>query len=279
MRGRVVIGTGTVVLILLLLPLTSAGWGVTADRLIVNKAVETLPTEMRSFFEANRGYLVQRVTDPLDQLSKNPAEQRNHFIRLDHYGPFPFTSLPRDYKAAVAKFSRRNLEMYGLLPWEVGVYSARLTNAFRVRNWDEVREASAALAYYVAATHDPFNTTLNNDGKLSGQAGVNLRFSISLVDRFSLFFFVRPNEATFINDPTDHAFEMCLSAHSWLENVLLADRRAREGLADYTDEFYDRFYSRAGAILIRQTSDAATDVGSYWMTAWVNAGKPPMPGH
>ncbi|MGH9680470.1 MAG: hypothetical protein ACRD4Y_11025, partial [Candidatus Acidiferrales bacterium] len=73
------------------------------------------------------------------------------------------------------------------------------------------------------------------------------------------------------------AFEDALSAHADLENVLLADRRAREGLADYTDEYFDRFYNQVGTILIRQLSDAATDVGSYWLSAWINAGRPPLP--
>jgi hypothetical protein len=62
-----------------------------------------------------------------------------------------------------------------------------------------------------------------------------------------------------------------------LETILLADLRARKGLGDYTDEYYDRFYNQAAAILIRQLSDAATDVGSFWLTAWKNAGSPPLP--
>jgi hypothetical protein len=70
---------------------------------------------------------------------------------------------------------------------------------------------------------------------------------------------------------------MCLSAHTWIENVLLSDRRARANLSDYTDEYYDRFYSQAGAVLVRQIADASTDVASYWLTAWVNAGKPQLP--
>jgi hypothetical protein len=257
--------------------LAAFAWNGTANRLIINKAVDTLPDEMRPFFEANRNYLVQHVDDPLNQLAKNPMDKRYDFIRLDHYGPFPFTSLPRNYKAAVSKYSKHSLETYGLLPWEVGVYSERLTNAFRARNWDDVRLSAAHLAYYVAAAHDPFNTTVNEDGKASGQTGVNQRFNSNMVDRYSLFFFVHPNQAAYIHDPTDHAFEMCMSAHSWLENILLADRRARQGLADYTDEYYDRFYSQAGAVLIRQISDAATDVGSYWVTSWTNAGKPALP--
>jgi hypothetical protein len=88
---------------------------------------------------------------------------------------------------------------------------------------------------------------------------------------------MRPNDAYFISDPTDRAFEACLSSHSWLETILLADRNARHGENSYTDEYYDRFYNQAAAILIRQLSDAATDVGSFWLTAWVNAGRPQLP--
>jgi len=256
---------------------SSFGWGENAERLITSKAVDTLPEDIQPFFEANRRFLVQHVTDPRESEARSASGRRTDFIQLDHYGAFPFTALPRVYTAAVQKYTRRSLEQYGLLPWQVGLYSKRLTDAFRDRNWGEAKLAAAALAHYVAAAHDPFNTTTNDDGKLSNQPGVNDRFGAALVDRYSLFFFIKPNEAAFIHDPTDHAFEMTLSAHSWLEIVLLADRRAHEGLSAYSDEYYDRFYAQAGAVLIRQFSDAATDLGSYWMTAWINAGRPQLP--
>jgi hypothetical protein len=147
----------------------------------------------------------------------------------------------------------------------------------RLGKWDEARLDAALLAHFVAEAHDPFNTTENFDGRLSGQPGVDDRFKSRLIDRFSSFFPMRPNDAVYLSDPTDVAFEACLSAHSWLETILLADRRARKGLGDYTDEYYDRFYNQAAAILIRQLSDAATDVGSFWLTAWKNAGSPPLP--
>jgi hypothetical protein len=272
-------GLGLALLILLLALPSSFGWGENAERLIANKAVDTLPDEMQAFFGANRQFLVRHVTDPDQSDAKNSADQHNSFIQLDHYGQFPFTALPRSYNAAVAKFTKRSLETYGLLPWQVGLYSQKLTDAFRSHNWDEAKLSAAILAHYVAAAHDPFNTTVNNDGKLSDQPGVNERFGDGLVDRYQLFFFVKPNEAAFIRDPTDHAFEMTFSAHSWLENVLLADHRAHEGLSGYGDDYYDRFYAQAGAILIRQFSDASTDVGSYWMTAWINAGRPQLPSN
>jgi hypothetical protein len=265
-------------LIALLLPLQTFAWGANAERLIANRAVETLPADLRPFFEASRDFITRHAADPVESLDKNPAiESHLQVLYLDRYGQYPFEALPRKYEAAMAKFGRPKLESGGLLPWQIGVYSAKLTEAMRSGNWEQARLIAAQLAGYVAQAFDPFNTTENYDGRAWGQPGVNLRFDTSLVDRYSLFFPLRPNDAEFITDPTDHAFEDCLKAHSWLEIVLVADRRARSGRSDYTDEYYDRFYSEAGATLIRQLSDAAADVGSYWLTSWINAGRPAPP--
>jgi hypothetical protein len=279
MRNVLRVGLAMVLLVLFLALPSSFGWGENAERTIVDKAVVTLPDEMVPFFQANRQFLIQHVSDPVEAEIKNPLEHRNNFIELDHYGPFPYGALPRIYTEAVAKYGKRTIEAHGQLPWEIGLYSQKLTDAFRAHDWEEAKLSAALLAHYVATAHDPFKTTINKDGKLSGQSGVNDRFGTGLVDRYQRFFFLKPNEAAFIRDPTDYAFEMALSAHAWLDNILLADRRAHEGLSAYGDEFYDRFYEQEGAVLIRQLSDAATDVGSYWMTAWINAGRPQLPGY
>ena len=268
----------TATLIAFLLPLQTFAWGANAERLIANRAVETLPSDLRPFFQANRDFITRHAADPVENARTNAAaESHDQVLYLDRYGQYPFTSLPRKYEAAVAKFGRPKLESGGVLPWQIGVYSAKLTDAMRSGNWEQARLIAAELAGYVAQAFDPFNSTENYDGRAWGQPGVHLRFNTSLVDRYSLFFPLRPNDAEFITDPTDHAFEDCVKAHSWLEIVLVADRRARTGLSDYTDEYYDRFYSEAGATLIRQLSDAVADVGSYWLTSWINAGRPALP--
>jgi hypothetical protein len=260
-----------------LFPQPTEAWGTNAQRLIVGRAVDSLPSEIRPFFETNRSFLVQHVNDTLNQLDKKPNERRNHFIELDKYGKFPYEALPRNYKAAVSKYGKSKIELSGVLPWEIGVYSAKLTEDMKAGRWDDARLDAAFLADYVAEAHDPFNTTENFDGKISSQSGVNDRFNTVLIDRYGNFFPLNPHDASYVNDPTDYAFEICLNAHSQLETVLLADRRARRGINSYTDEYYDRFYNQAAASLIRQLSDAATDVGSYWLTAWINAGRPQLP--
>ncbi len=265
--------------LLALLPRPVSAWGRSAHKLVVNQAIDTLPQDIRSFFESYRGFLLQHVNDPLDAVAKTPAEKRNDHLYLDKYGRFPFDTLPRSYKAAVDKFGKSKLQSNGLLPWEIGVYSQKLTEDMHTGHWEEARLDAAILADYVAEAHDPFSTTENFDGKLTAQTGVNERFGITLVDRYSSFFPMRPNDASYINDPTDHAFEVCLASHSWLENILIADRNAYVAGKSYSynDDYFDRFYNQTAATLIRQLSEASTDVASYWLTAWINAGRPQLP--
>jgi hypothetical protein len=261
----------------LLAPRATLAWGESAQRMVVNHAVDTLPSELRPFFEANRKFLMDHVDDPLGLIDQHPWERNNHFIELDKYGKFPFTALPRSYKAAIEKYSKSKIQATGLLPWQIGVYSQRLTEDLRAGRWDQARLDAAFLANFVAETHDPFNTTENFDGRLTLQNGINARFNSVLIARYGSFFPMSTHDAFFITDPTDYAFEACLESHSLVESVLLADRRALKGLNSYTDEYYDRFYNITAASLIRQLSEASTDVGSYWLTAWTNAGKPQLP--
>jgi len=252
-------------------------WGNNAQRLVLNKAIDTLPYEIRVFFDNNRADLLRHITDPFDAIAKNPNERHNHYLILEKYGRFPFDTLPRNYKAAVAKFGKSKIEANGLLPWEIGVYSQKLTEALRAGKWEEAKVDAAILAYYVAEAHDPFSSTDDFDGKISKQTGVNQRFGTTLIDRFSSFFPMRPADASFISDPTDQAFDIVLNSHASLESILLADRTSQRGETTFTDSYYDRFYNLVAPSLLHQLSDAATAIGSYWLTAWTNAGKPPLP--
>src|SRR5260370_35641144 len=176
-------------------PQNSRAWRRGGHRLVVNKAVHTPPKGIREFFDTNRSFLLQDVTDPLDVISKTPAERHNHFIALDKYGRFPFGALPRDYKAAVTKFGKSKLEATGLLPWQIGVFSKKLTEALKDGKREAAKLDAAILANYVSEAQDPFNTTDNFDGRLSGHPGVNEPFGTTLVVRFSSFLPMRTTHA------------------------------------------------------------------------------------
>jgi len=253
-------------------------WGRGAHRLVNNWAVQTLPPEVRGFFGANRQYLTDHSNDPVEWMKTDRYERKQHYIYLDKYVRFPYLDLPHSFKRAVDKHGSGRINRNGLLPWHIGEYSLRLTNALKAHDWEEAKKAAAALGHYVADAHDPLHTTENYDGQLTGQAGLEERFGSEIVDRYQSFFILRPDPATKIDDPTEYAFDIVLESHTWVDHVVLADRLALRGLIDHNDDYFDRFYSRVGSLVIRQINLAVHDTGSYWYTAWLNAGRPPLPG-
>lgn len=264
----------------LCLATTSAtyAWGPTAHRLCNRWAMETLPPEMRGFFEANRQFLIDHANDPDAWMAKDTNERRRHYIYLDKYGIFPYLNLPHSYQAATQQYFKYRINRDGLLPWTIGEYSLRLTNDFKGQNWDQAKLDAAALGHYVADADDPLHTTQNYDGQLTQQTGLAQRFEIGLIDRFSNFFIPSPQDASKIEDPTEYAFQIVLESNTWVNHIVLEDRRAYEGLPSYNGDYFDRFYAQVGSTAMKKVNEAAHDIGSYWYTAWVNAGRPTLPG-
>ncbi len=256
----------------------SYAWGPTAHRLANAWAVESLPPEIRGFFEANRQFLIDHANDPDEWVKKDRYELKHHYIYLDKYGFFPFLTLPHSFQRAVEQYGSGRVNRDGLLPWHIGEYSLRLTTALKAHNWEQAKLDAAVLGHYVADAHDPLDTTQNFDGQLTGQAGLATRFGSRLVNQYSNFFIFRPDDAVKLDDPTESAFRICLEAHTWVERIVLADRQSREGLPDFTDDYLDRFYSEVGATAMREINAAAHNTSSYWYTAWLNAGHLALPG-
>jgi len=279
MAARYALFTLALVLLALCLVPTEPmqAWGPVAHDVVVTWSIQTLPPEIRSFFENNRQFLIQHANDPDELMKTDRYERMRHYIYLDKYGTFPYPTLPHDYLRAKEKFTTSRISRDGMLPWQIGEYSLRLTKAMKAGQWNDVKLDAAALAHYLSDAHDPLHTTQNYDGQLSAQTGLSMRFDIHLFDRYSKLFIMHPDSAEKIDDPTEYAFQRCLESNVWVGLVLWSDMRAREGLQDYTDEYYDRFYNRVGPTIVREVNDAAHDAGSYWYTAWLNAGRPQLP--
>src|SRR6516225_5695339 len=104
-------------------------WGPKAHRLANDWAIETLPTEIRGFFQAYRQYLVEHANDPDDWIKKDRYERMRHDIYLDKYGRFPYLILPHTYKQARESLGSSRIARNGVLPWQIGEYSLQMTNA------------------------------------------------------------------------------------------------------------------------------------------------------
>jgi hypothetical protein len=103
----------------LVLPGRADAWGFEAHHLIMERAIALLPPELRPLFEKHRAKVVERIIDPTPGAPPaSPTKEPNHFLDLDWegYGKEPFSELPRDYTAAVAKFGRARILDNGVVP-------------------------------------------------------------------------------------------------------------------------------------------------------------------
>ena len=271
-------------LVALLTPSPAAAWGFETHKFIVSRAIDILPAAIRPFFQANRVFVVEHVIDPdLWRTAGFVDEPPRHFMDIDAYGKYPFSELPRDYDAALAKYGKAMLTKHGLLPWRTAEMSGHLLKAFQ----DQARGAayaasdikffSAIIGHYVADAHVPFHAALNYDGQLSGQNGIHVRFEEDLFVRYQKQLDIPPPPLTPVPNVRDFIFDTLLESYTYVDKVLAADRQAIGDANQYDDRYYAAFFAKVKPILERRISDATSAVASVITSQWEAAGKPDLP--
>ena len=104
---------------LLIANLPAHCWGFYAHQKINYYAVFLLPPEMVVLFKPNIVFLSEHAIDPDKRRYALPDEGPRHYIDIDHYGTYPYASLPRKWNDAVAKFGEDSLKQHGIVPWHV----------------------------------------------------------------------------------------------------------------------------------------------------------------
>lgn len=279
--------TAALLLVALLgLPTPSAAWGFAAHRWLNRNAVATLPGPLRALFAANADYLAEHSIDPdLWRAAGDEAEGPNHYLDLDAFGAYPFDAIPRDEAEHLAKHGPEARER-GRVPWRTAEVYRNLVAAFRERDPARALRHAAVLGHYVGDAHVPLHSVLNYDGQLTDQDGVHGRWESHLFDRFErqLDAVVRPSPARRVRDPVAFVFAILLESYASSREALASDR-ASAGERDYADTpgddryddaYYSRLYEREGRRMAARLGAAATGVGSLWLSAWEEAGRPPL---
>ena len=268
-------------------------WGFYAHQKINYYACFLLPPEMMILYKPNIGFISEHAVDPDKRRYMVADEGPRHFIDIDHYGAYPYTSLPHKWKDAVAKFGEDSLKRYGIVPWHIQVMLNRLTAAFKEKNFTKIMKNSAELGHYIADSHVPLHTNSNHNGQFTNQKGIHgfweSRVPELLADKEFDFFI---GKADYIADPLGFTWARILESGKAADSVLNFEKELTRQFAP--DQKY-AFENRNG-VLIRQYSSAFTiaynnklkgmierrmrqsvyAVASFWYTAWVNAGQPDL---
>jgi hypothetical protein len=280
-------------LFIIVLHLECFCWGFYAHKKINNYAVFLLPPRMLVLYKSHVDFMAEHAVDPDKRRYVIPGEGTRHYIDIDHYGKYPFDSLPRNWNVAVAKFSEDTLQEYGIVPWWVQIMLHRLTDAFKEKNQARILKLSAEIGHYIADAHVPLHTNSNHNGQYTNQQGIHgfweSRVPELLADKEWDFFI---GKAEYIKDPGNFIWQRVLESAAAADTVL---RYEKELTSQFPADQKFSFENRNG-VIIRQYSTAFTkaydtklkgmverrmrmaiySVASFWYTAWVNAGEPDL---
>ena len=289
MRPKRLVHMGLVVAALLTICPAAFPWGITAHQFITHRAASLLPAPLEGFFAANMEALVTFSNEPDLLAAADPAEGANHYLDLDEFADAPFDEIPSDQKAFVAKFGEDALGR-GRLPWAVEDRYKALVVAFRTKDLSGILREAGHLSHYVGDATMPLHATKNYKGQYSGNVifdrdttdrHIHVRFEIEMVDRhrseIQEAIAARAGQTHEIADPAAAALSLIKRSYLHIDAILAADRALLKPGDEVTQEYYDELYERVGGVAKSQLAIAATEVASFWVSAWREAGEPELP--
>lgn len=280
------------VAVLVTVSLTAWSWGFWAHRKINRMACFSLPPGMVGFYKRNIEFLTTHAVDPDMRRYAVAEEAPRHYIDLDHYGDNPFDSLPKTWNAAVQKYSEDTLMAYGIVPWYICRMLDRLTGAFRRNDRGLVLYYSANIGHYIADAHVPLHCTENYNGQLTNQRGIHGFWESRLPELFGDRYDYFAGRSRYLDDPQQEAWDIVGASFAAHDSVLRLERmlsstfkadgkyafvqRGGSTVKTYSEEYSEAYSALLNGMVERRMQQAIVSVGSYWYTAWVNAGSPDL---
>ena len=282
-----------IILVVLLTGFTLAyGWGFWAHKRINKMACFTLPPQLFIFYKNHIDFIASHAVDPDRRRYADPDEAPRHFINLDHYAISSLDSVAKNWNDAVKKYSLDTLKVYGIVPWHINLMTARLTNAFKNHDVDRILYLSASIGHYIADAHVPLHCTENYNGQKTNQTGIHAFWESRIPELFGEDFDYMVGRAHYIEKPQLEAWKIVEQSFAAHDSVLFLEsdlnkhfpsdqKFAYEQRGNITMKVYSEAYSKEYSSMLdgmveRRMKSAIIETGSFWYTAWVNAGSPDM---
>jgi hypothetical protein len=276
----------------LLLIILCTGWGFFAHHKINHLAVFTLPKGMAGFYKANIGYITEHAIDPDKRRYVDSLEGPRHFLDADHYGKSPFGRIPQNWYDAVKRYTADTLDKYGTVPWVIQYNYYWLVKAFKAHDTTAILKTSANIGHYIADAHVPLHLTVNYDGQLTNQTGIHALWESRLPELFSDKYSLYAGKARYIENPLTEAFAICRASYRCVDSVIVLERklnatfppdkkyemtlRGKRKVKDYSAAYSAAYHKMLNGMVKRRMRAAILAIGSFWYSAWVDAGQPDL---
>jgi len=278
------------------LALLTCSWGFFAHMRINHLAVFILPDGMNRFYKHNITYITSHATDPDKRRYADTAEAPRHYLDVETYET-AIDSIPRKWDVAVQKYGLIKLQKNGILPWHIHRCYYQLVHAFKERDSLRILIRSAYLGHYLADAHVPLHTTANHNGQLTNQAGIHAFWESRLPELFSEKYNFVVGKAQYIENPLKEAWRIVTHSHGLADSTLKLEAALNERFPSwrkysyskrngqltkqYSFAYANEYHNSMNHMVEKQMRAAILSTGSYWYSAWVDAGQPTlenMPG-
>jgi len=178
------------------------------------------------------------------------------------------------------------------VPWHIQVVYGRLINAFQRGDLDRILFYSADLGHYIGDAHVPLHTTENYNGQLTGQHGIHAFWESRIPELSADNYDHLVGRAVYIDDPLATAWEAVRASHAAVDSVLNLERdlqqtypedrkyvfedRGRGAMRFPSREFTAAYEQQMDGMVERRMNASIITLGSFWYSAWVNAGQPDL---
>ncbi len=268
-------------------------WGFYGHQQINQYAVFLLPPEMMTLFKPHLDFISEHAVDPDKRRYAIPEEAPRHYIDMDHYGSYPFDSIPRKWKEASEKYSTDSLNAHGIVPWWIQVMLGRLTKAFREKDEMHILQYASELGHYLADAHVPLHTSSNHNGQFTDQKGIHGFWESRIPEllaekKWNLL----SSKADYISDPLQFTWRIVLESAHAVDSVLKFEKQLslsfpsdqrfsyeyRKGviLKQYSSAYTMAYNEKLNGMVERRMRSSIQAVASFWYTAWINAGQPDL---
>lgn len=267
-----------------------SSWGFHAHKLINRMAVFTLPTDIAGFYKHHVDYMTEHAVDADKRCYVDTAESPRHFIDADDYGQQPFDSIPIHWTAAVEKFTERRLLTSGILPWQINRSYRNLVQALGEKDFRRILRHSSDIGHYLADAHVPLHTTSNYNGQKTNQVGIHAFWESRLPELFAEEYDFIVGRAGYVSSPIEDAWRIVRESHALVDTVLDIEARLNDAfppdrkygyiernrilIRTYSDEYSRAYHEALRGMVETRMRGAIHSIGSFWYSAWVDAGQP-----
>lgn len=214
-------------------------------------------------------------------------------IELDIDSLISFHSTEILTKKYTGLYFNNALVQYGILPYFLEDFYKRLVWAFEKKDTRAILKISADIGHYISDGHVPLHTTENYNGQMTDQIGIHAFWESRLPELFAddNYDFV-VGKAEYIDDMKSYIWNFITESHELLPAVLELEYKLKSTYAEdeqfcfeerlerttriQCEEYSAAYHNSLDGMVEKRMQDAVLAVGSFWYSAWVEAGQPDL---